>query len=397
MAGPHNTIPPRGQIRALEQEKPKHNRRRRGNSCGQHQSQGQPTTQNDGFNTLAEQGNQQSGSGHPGGVRPPLPLLCSPLASVMVQNTFISQDARVADSSSAQRRPVSIAASPAGFPPSTSSRISGRRSDAATPDYPRSPRASSPPVTKFQGGMPATGACASSAAPLSQGTGSCALSAAPSATGARASGAAPLSYGIIQATGACASGAAPLGLGTVACAPGAAPASHAPRSSQTVAPARRSYQRGCLTPPPPGHAVAVGLRCGKADTEAPRSRVKLDSAFPRNSDGRSTLFHVKEEPTRLATSSPFSSRSAGSKPSPVDNLLPPTGAPLLKASTGFAGPLWPSRTLTHVRSAPSATAEQEKPDTARRASGDSTTSGQINRSVIPPKAEESLLSSSRTG
>ena len=68
MAGPHNTIPPRGQIRALEQEKPKHNRRRRGNSCGQHQSQGQPTTQNDNFNTLAELGNQQSGSGHPGGV-----------------------------------------------------------------------------------------------------------------------------------------------------------------------------------------------------------------------------------------------------------------------------------------------------------------------------------------
>ena len=226
----------------------------------------------------------------------------------------------------ASNRPVSIAASLAGFPPGTSSRLSSRRSDTATPAFARSPRAPSPPVTKFQGAMPATGACASSAAPLSQGTGACALSAAPSATGARASGAAPLSYGIIQATGACASSAAPLGLGTVACAPGAAPASHAPRSSQTVAPARRSYQRGCLTPPPPGHAVAVGLRCGKADTEAPRSRVKLDLAFPRTSGGRSTLFPVKEEPTRLATSSPFPSRSAGRKPPPVDNLVPPPEA-----------------------------------------------------------------------
>ena len=108
-------------------------------------------------------------------------------------------------------------------------------------------------------------------------------------------------------------------------------------------------------------AVAVGLRCGKADIEAPRSMVKLDSAFPHKSGGRSTLFPVKEEPTRLATSSPFPSRSAGSKPPPADNLVPPTGGPLLKASTGSAGPLSPSRTLTHVRSATSVTVEQDYP------------------------------------
>ena len=81
----------------------------------------------------------------------------------------------------------------------------------------------------------------------------------------------------------------------------------------------------------------------------------------------------------------------------MDNLLPPTGTPLLKASTGSADTLSPSRTLPHVRIAPSATVEQEEPDTARRPSGDSTTSGQINRSIIPLKAEESQLSSSRTG
>ena len=126
--------------------------------------------------------------------------------------------------------------------------------------FARSPHAPSPPVTKFQGAMLATGACASSAAPLSQGTGACALSAVPSATGARASGPAPLGYGIIQETGACASGAAPLSLGTGACAPSAAPPSHAPRSVQTAAPTRPSYQQECPTPPPPGHAVVVGLR-----------------------------------------------------------------------------------------------------------------------------------------
>ena len=42
------------------------------------------------------------------------------------------------------------------------------------------------------------------------------------------------------------------------------------------------------------------MRCGKADTEAPRSRVKLDSAFHRNSGGSSTLFPVKEESTKIS-------------------------------------------------------------------------------------------------
>ena len=156
------------------------------------------------------------------------------------KHIIISQDARVPGSCSAQRRLASTAASPAGFSPSTPSRISGRRSDTATPASSRSPHAPSPPVTKFQGAIPATGACASNSAPLSQGTRACAssaappatgafatraaplsqnteacaLNAAPPATGARASSAAPLSYGIIQATGVCASGAAPLSLGT---------------------------------------------------------------------------------------------------------------------------------------------------------------------------------------
>ena len=109
------------------------------------------------------------------------------------------------------------------------------------------------------------------------------------------------------------------------------------------------------------------------------------------------FFPVEKEPARLATSSPFPSRSAGRKPSLVDNVLPPTGARFLKASTGSAGPLSPSRRLTYVRNAPSATVEQEKPDTVRQSSDNPTTSGQINRGIIPPKAVESQLSSRRAG
>ena len=100
---------------------------------------------------------------------------------------------------------------------------------------------------------------------------------APPATRAGASSAASLSHGIVQATGACASGAARLSQGTGACSPSTAPPSHAPRSSKTAAPARRFFQQGCSLRPLPGHVMAVGLRCGKADTETLRSRLQLDS------------------------------------------------------------------------------------------------------------------------
>ena len=154
--------------------------------------------------------------------------------------------------------------------------------------------------------------------------------------------------------------------------------SHAPRSYKSAAPARRFVQQGCAATPPPGHAALVGLRCWKADTETPRARLQLDSAFPRSSGGRSNLFPVMEESTRTATSSPFLSMSTGSKPSPVGTLLAPARALLLKASTGSAGPILSSRTIPHVRSAPSIPVERRKPGTARRASGNSTASGQIN-------------------
>ena len=48
----------------------KQNRSHRGDPRGQHQGHDQAFTHNDGFNTHAENGNQQSGPGHHGGVRP---------------------------------------------------------------------------------------------------------------------------------------------------------------------------------------------------------------------------------------------------------------------------------------------------------------------------------------
>ena len=116
------------------------------------------------------------------GVTPSVTSHLSSTARLPGENTLISQDSRVPGSSSAQRRPASTAASPAGFPPSTSSRTSGRRSDRSTPATVATPRALSSPVTKSHGAMPATGARASSAAPLSHST--------MSATGACISGAA---------------------------------------------------------------------------------------------------------------------------------------------------------------------------------------------------------------
>ena len=100
---------------------------------------------------------------------------------------------------------------------------------------------------------------------------------------------------------------------------------HASRSNTAAATARRPPKRTCSPSPLsdhlvavdlrcgkansntllPGHEVAVGLRCGKANTKAPRSFVRLDLVFPRDSSERSVPC-IKEESSRLATSSPFS-------------------------------------------------------------------------------------------
>ena len=239
---------------------------------------------------------------------------------------LISQDARVPGSLSAQRRPAAVSTRAL---PRTSDRRSGPAS-LVSPEYP---------------------------------------GASPSTSEARASNAALLN------------------LGTRAGGINAALPNHAPRSTTTVAPSRRLFQRGYPPPSSPGHAVAIGLRCGKANTETPRSWLKLDLAFPRNNGGRSTLFPIKEESTRLLPCLP--SRPGLQEGTPVDTLFPPTRAPFLKSCTGSAGPLSSSRTPLHMHSAPSAPVEQEKLDTARRANGNPTASGHINRTAYPLNSEES--------
>ena len=97
--------------------------------------------------------------------------------------------------------------------------------------------------------------------------------------------------------------------------------------------------------------------------KTPRSLARLDPVFPRDSRGRSILFPIKEESSRLATSSPFSKRPNGKEPSRVGLLLPTTRAPLLKTSTGSASPPSCSRTLTHMQRAASVPVEQEEEPT----------------------------------
>ena len=103
------------------------------------------------------------------------------------------------------------------------------------------------------------------------------------------------------------------------------------------------------------HEVAVGLRCGKANTKSPRSLVRLDPVFTRDNSGRSILFPIKEESSRLATSFPFSKRANGKEPPRVRPMLPPTRVPLMKTPTGSVSPALSSRTLTHVHQATSIT------------------------------------------
>ena len=121
-------------------------------------------------------------------------------------------------------------------------------------------------------------------------------------TSDRRSSAPPVSPGIPQASSPTSRGRAsndtPLTQGTRAGAMNAALPNHAPSSTKSVAPSGRSFQRGCPPPTPRGHAVTVGLRCGKANTETPRSRLTLDSGFSRNNNDHSTLFPIKEESPR---------------------------------------------------------------------------------------------------
>ena len=248
--------------------------------------------------------------------------------------------------------------------------VASLSSNAARIAYVTSPRAALS-VANSHGTVPAKRTRVSSAVPLSQGTisttGTRAWCAVPLGHGPNSAKATcvpssvPLSRGINSATGGRVPNAAPLNHGKGACTSRAAPPSHASRTNEAAATARRPPTRTCSPSPLSSHVVAVGLRCGKANTKTPRSFARLDPMFPHRSSGRSVLFPIEEESARLATSYPFSLRPNGKGPSRVGLMLPPTRAPLLKTPTGFAGPASSSRTLTHAHQAASVPVEQEEP------------------------------------
>ena len=81
--------------------------------------------------------------------------------------------------------------------------------------------------------------------------------------------------------------------------------------------------------------------------------------FARDSRGRFTLSSIKEESTRLATSSSFYKMPNRKEAPRVKQSLPPARAPLQKTPTGSTGPASSFSTLTHVLQATSASVVQE--------------------------------------
>ena len=120
------------------------------------------------------------------------------------------------------------------------------------------------------------------------------------------------------------------------------------------------------------------MRCGKANTRTPTYFTRLDLVFARDCSGRSVVVFMKEESTRLATSSLFSKTPNGKEPPRDKPLWPPTRTPLQTTSTGSTGPASAS-----VRSPPFLRlclpiGSGRRSDTARRASGDATASSLIS-------------------
>ena len=87
--------------------------------------------------------------------------------------------------------------------------------------------------------------------------------------------------------------------------------------------------------------------------------------FARDNSGRSVLFSIKGESTRLATSSPFSKRQNGKEPPRVKTLLPLAQALLQKTPTEPTYPASSFNTLTHVFQATSSPVLQEEDRTLR--------------------------------
>ena len=95
----------------------------------------------------------------------------------------------------------------------------------------------------------------------------------------------------------------------------------------------------------PGHAVAVSFRCGKTDTEFPRSKVKLDSAFLRNSGGRSSPFSGHGRVNKSSYVVPLPKQAYGGKSSPVGTFVATRSSP---AFEGVYSVCMPSLAFTHA-------------------------------------------------
>ena len=116
--------------------------------------------------------------------------------------------------------------------------------------------------------------------------------------------------------------------------------------------------------------------------------MKLDSAFLVTTEAALTFFPVKEASTRLTTS-PLPQQACR------EEVLSGRHFVAAHPSPPFEGIYWvcrPSFAFTHAtpraQCSFSYCGKGEKTDTARRASGDSTTSCQINWAIIPLNEEE---------
>ena len=218
-----------------------------------------------------------------------------------------------------------------------------------------------------------TGTRASCTVPLGYGPNS--------AEGTRAPSAIPLSRGINSVTVVRASSVAPLNHGKGACPSRAASLSHASRSNEAAATALRSPKRTCSPPLLPDHVVAVGLRCGKTNTTAPRYFQGSIQCFLATAVGALFSFPSKRQDglprppfPRGLTEKCFSGGTfvaTHSSPAPEDayrvcrpSLVFMHANP---RASGFVVTIGTGRIT----------------DTARRATGDAKASSQISRTLFP--------------
>ena len=161
-------------------------------------------------------------------------------------------------------------------------------------------------------------------------------------------------------------------------------ATRCPHSTKAVAPARRSFQWVRAHSLPSVHATAVVLKCVKTDTGTPemfvRARLGPSSqqkwalypcSYQRGVDKISYLVHILQRATQK-------------QPSPVGLCFTTHPGPIFEVVCWVCRPSFVSEHATRrVCSVPSAPGEQEKFDTARRASGHSTVSGQVKCTACP--------------